>query len=206
MAGGTVRAAREALRVGTAINIGGGFHHAHADHGSGFCLVADVAVAIRILLRDKAISRAAIVDCDVHQGDGNAAIFANDEAVYTLSFHQEDLFPFEKQNSDRDVPFASGITDDEYLELMRKHVPAIFDKHKPDIVVYIGGSDAHTDDQLGGALLTTEGIVARDEFVWSEARTRNIPFVMVLAGGYFPDCPYVHAESIGNICRLAGNA
>jgi histone deacetylase 11 len=202
MAGGTLRAAREALRCGTAFNIGGGFHHAHADHGSGFCLIADTAVAIRVLLRDGLISRAAIIDCDVHQGDGNAAIFAHDDNVYTLSFHQEDLFPFEKQVSNRDVPFAAGIRDGDYIALVHEHAPQALDDHKPDIVFYVGGSDVHRHDQLGGALLSTEGIIERDEFVWSEARRREIPFVMVLAGGYFPDCPNVHAESIGNICRL----
>lgn len=202
MAGGTVRAAREALVCGTAFNIGGGFHHARADRGSGFCFVADVAIAIRVLMREKLIQRALIVDCDVHQGDGNASIFADDPAVYTLSFHQDDIFPFDKAVSTRDVTFPAGTDDDAYMALLRDHVPGVLDAHRPDIVFFVAGSDVHEDDPLAAAELTSAGIVRRDAFVWREARKRGIPFVMVLAGGYFSRCPEVHAASIGNIIRL----
>jgi len=203
MAGGTVRAAREALQCGTAFNIGGGFHHAHADHGSGFCFVADVAIAVRLLIGETLIRRAAIVDCDVHQGDGNATIFAGDPSVFTLSFHQEDIFPFEKATSSRDVPFPAGTGDEAYMALLREHVPDVLDTHRPDILFYVAGSDVHADDPLAAAELTSAGIVQRDAYVWREARKRGIPFVMVLAGGYFPRCPEVHAASIGNIIRKA---
>lgn len=203
--GGTIVAARRALEDGTCVHLGGGWHHAFPDHGEGFCALNDHAIAVRRLLKDKAIKKAAIVDCDVHQGNGTAAIFAGDDKVFTFSIHQQDNYPMIKPPSDLDVGLEDGTTGSEYLELLERHVPPILDDFKPDLVVYVAGADTYAGDQLGGLSLTIDDHTKRDKYVIGEARHRNIPVVVVLAGGYaaqVEDTVMIHA----NTAKIASEA
>lgn len=183
-AGGTIAAAREAVeRRGFGIHVGGGFHHAFADHAEGFCYINDVAVAIRVLQKEGRIRRAAVVDCDLHQGNGTAHIFQNDPSVLTFSIHQENNYP-PKERSDIDIGLRDGATDEEYLEAMRKVIPSRLDDFAPDMVIYVAGADPYAGDMLGGLSLTKQGLARRDELVIDYCARRSIPIVSVLAGGY----------------------
>ncbi len=186
-AGGTTLAARLALRDGVGFNIGGGFHHAFPDHGEGFCAINDVAVAIRRMQKDGLVRRAMVVDCDVHQGNGTAAIFSADADVFTISIQQANNYPPEKPPSDIDINLEDETGDEEYLERLR-HVclPAVT-AFKPDMLVYVAGADPYYQDQLGGLSLTMEGLRARDHLVFSSALMRRTPVVVALAGGYAAD-------------------
>lgn len=181
-AGGTILASQLAREHGGAYNIGGGFHHAFPAHGEGFCAIHDVAVAIRKMGR-----RAMVVDVDVHQGNGTAAIFANDPEVFTLSIHQYNNYPFDKPPSDCDLDLRDGMQDEEYLATLHHPLLEALDTHKPEILYYIAGADPYRNDQLGGLRLTIEGLRRRDELVLTEATNRGIPFVVTLAGGYAYD-------------------
>jgi acetoin utilization deacetylase AcuC-like enzyme len=183
-AGGTTLAARLALTDGVAFNAGGGFHHAFPGHGEGFCAIHDVAVAIRRLQRDGLIARAAVVDCDVHQGNGTAAIFAGDASVRTLSIHQFNNYPAEKPPSTIDIDLADGADDREYLERLREGCQALFDGFQPELVVYLAGADPYCQDQLGGLNLTLEGLRERDRLVLETALQRGAGVAVTLAGGY----------------------
>ena len=143
-------AARLAVRQGLAVHLGGGFHHAFADHGEGFCLVNDVAIAIRMLQRDGVAARALVVDLDVHHGNGTAAIFQGDDSVFTFSMHQQGIYPAWKPPSDLDVGLARGVGDDEYLGILEQRLPALLEQHRPDVVFYLAGADPYREDQLGG--------------------------------------------------------
>jgi len=181
-AGGTILASELAMEHWGAYNIGGGFHHAFPGHGEGFCAIHDVAVAIR-----KAGRRTLVVDVDVHQGNGTAAIFAKEEAVFTLSIHQFRNYPAIKQPSDVDIHLNDGVEDEEYLKTLQAAVIKAMDEHKPEILYYVAGADPYMHDQLGGLRLTIEGLKRRDELVLGEAVKRKIPFVVTLAGGYAMD-------------------
>ena len=183
-AGGSILAAQHALTERVAFNIGGGFHHAFPDHGEGFCMIHDVAVAIRRLQADGALQRVLVVDTDVHQGNGTAAIFAGDESVFTLSLHQENNYPDPKPPSDLDVNLADGVGDEQYLELLDKALAEAFRRFAPQMLFYIGGADPYRDDQLGGLLLTMQGLQERDALVFAEARLRGLPVAVAFAGGY----------------------
>jgi acetoin utilization deacetylase AcuC-like enzyme len=186
-AGGTTLAARLALADGVGFNIGGGFHHAFADHGEGFCAIHDVAVAIRRLQKDGLIRRAMVVDCDVHHGNGTAAIFAADASVFTFSIHQLDNYPAQKPPSDIDIDLADETGDQEYLERLRAAlVPAVAQFH-PDLLVYVSGADPYYQDQLGGLSVTLDGLKARDRLVFSCGLMQRVPVAVVLAGGYAVD-------------------
>ena len=183
-AGGTTLAARLALRDRIGFNVGGGFHHAYPGHGEGFCAIHDVAVAIRRLQKDKLIEKAMVVDCDVHHGNGTAAIFANDPTVFTLSIHQFNNYPELKPPSSLDIDLEDGVRDEEYLErLAEGYLPAI-EKFRPDLLMYVAGADPFHQDQLGGLMLTLDGLRLRDELVLRTAVERHIPAVVTLAGGY----------------------
>lgn len=182
--GGTMVAARLALRHGLAIHIGGGFHHAFPDHGEGFCVLNDVAVAIEKLKKEGLIDRVMVVDCDVHQGNGTAAIFADKSYAFTFSIHQMDLYPAVKGASDLDVGLWSGDGDEEYLKALRANFPKLYKIGQPDLVFYLAGADPFEKDQLGGLKLTKEGLKSRDKLIIGEARKLNIPVVVLLAGGY----------------------
>lgn len=197
--GGTILAGRAALTDGLCIHLGGGFHHAFADHGEGFCALNDLAVAIERLRRDGAIRRAMVVDCDLHQGNGTAAIFAGREDTFTFSIHQMDIYPAEKSTSTLDVGLWSGDGDDAYLSELRKHVPRLYRKFKPDIVFYVAGADPLAGDKLGGLEMTKEGVLARDALVLEGARRLDIPVAVVLAGGYSPDIEDIVAVHLDTI-------
>lgn len=197
--GGTILAGRAALTDGLCVHLGGGFHHAFADHGEGFCALNDLAVAIERLRRDGAIRRAMVVDCDLHQGNGTAAIFAGREDTFTFSIHQMDIYPAEKSTSTLDVGLWSGDGDDAYLSELRKHVPRLYRKFKPDIVFYVAGADPLAGDKLGGLEMTKEGVLARDALVLEGARRLDIPVAVVLAGGYSPDIEDIVAVHLDTI-------
>ena len=185
-AGGTLNAARWALSQGVGSNLAGGTHHAYPDRGEGFCVLNDVAIAVRALRRDHLIRRAAIVDCDVHQGNGTAAIFADDSSVFTFSMHGAKNYPLFKERSTLDVELADGTGDDEYMESLSTHLPHVF-AHEPDIVFYLGGADPYKEDKLGRLALTIEGLRARDELVLTECRRRGVAVATVMSGGYAAD-------------------
>lgn len=184
MCGGTLLAGRLALEHGCAAHLGGGFHHAFAGHGEGFCLLNDVAVASRVLIAESQIERVAIVDLDVHHGNGTAAIFADDQSVFTFSMHQESNYPAEKPPSDLDLGLDDHASDEVYLDLLSEHLPKVLKDHDPDLVFYLAGADPYKDDQLGGLGLTLKGLRCRDRFVYDSVRDRQIALAVVLAGGY----------------------
>jgi acetoin utilization deacetylase AcuC-like enzyme len=183
-AGGTTLAARCALRDGSAFNIGGGFHHAFPNHGEGFCAIHDVAVAIRKLQQEKLIERVLVVDVDVHHGNGTAAIFANDETVFTLSIHQFNNYPQFKPPSDIDVHLEDGVGDEEYLHRLDQAVEKALSRFDPQLLMYVAGADPYKEDQLGGLALTIDGLMERDRLVFGIARHGKIPVCVSLAGGY----------------------
>jgi acetoin utilization deacetylase AcuC-like enzyme len=224
-AGGSILAAQQALQDGVAINIGGGFHHAFPDHGEGFCMIHDVAVAIRRMQRDGKIRTAMTVDCDVHQGNGTAAIFAGTRTasellpsqgpaiagkrplmrgahagdVFTISLHQENNYPALKPPSSIDVDLPDGITDDDYLAWLDNALSSGLRHFAPDLISYIAGADPYCEDQLGGLSLTMEGLKRRDELVFQVAKTRNIPVMGTYAGGYahqVEDTVAIHCNTV----------
>jgi len=198
-AGGTIFAGQLALRDGFASNLSGGFHHAYASHGEGFCAINDVAVAIRRLQSDGLIKKAIVVDTDVHHGNGTAHIFRNDDSVFTLSIHQEHNYPAHKPPSNLDLPLDDGVEDHEYLSALLPAVEKSLDQFRPDILFYVGGADPFCEDQLGGLRLTKSGLKARDKGVFQLARARNIPVATTLAGGYarrVEDTIRIHANTI----------
>lgn len=197
--GGTTLAARRAVQEGLAVHLGGGFHHAFADHGEGFCLLNDSAVALRSLLAEGLIGRAAVVDADVHQGNGTADLFRDDPSVFTLSLHQERLYPARKPPSDLDVGLPNGIGDEEYLERLRDALPRALEDPEPELVLYLAGADPYRRDQLGGLGLGREGLRRRDRTVLRSLREREIPAAVLLAGGYavrLEDTVAIHADTV----------
>ncbi|MBI2209637.1 MAG: histone deacetylase [Deltaproteobacteria bacterium] len=181
--GGAIRASEEALREGCAVNLSGGFHHAFPDHAEGFCYINDMAVAVRRVQSQRKGIRIAVVDCDLHQGNGTAFIFKDDESVYTFSIHQRDLYPL-KQDSSWDIHLKNGVGDEEYLAHLEKAIPAIMEKFKPDFVLYQAGADPYEGDQLGDLKLTIEGLKERDALVFGECKKRGVPVAALLGGGY----------------------
>jgi acetoin utilization deacetylase AcuC-like enzyme len=198
-AGGSILAARNALTDGFGVNIGGGFHHAYADHGEGFCMINDVAIAIRRIQADGEILRAMVVDTDVHHGNGTAAIFSHDSDVFTISIHQENNYPMAKPPSDIDMHLPDRTGDADYLAILEKHlVHALHDFH-PELLFYVGGADPYREDKLGGLALTIEGLAKRDLLVFEHARRRAVPVAIALAGGYarrVEDTVTIHVNTI----------
>ncbi len=192
-AAGSLMAARYAFKTGIACNAAGGSHHAAYGHGAGYCVFNDVAVAIRGLQAEHAAQRFLIVDCDVHQGDGTAAIFKGDAAVVTLSLHAEKNFPFRKVAGDLDIALADGTGDDAYLSVLHRGLSQAGAAGPFDLIFYNAGVDVHADDRLGRLALSDDGIRARDAAVFRWAQARREPIVGVLGGGYGPD-PVVIAE------------
>ncbi|HEY0748176.1 MAG TPA: histone deacetylase [Steroidobacteraceae bacterium] len=181
---GTLLAARTALQEGLAANLAGGTHHAFADHGEGFCVINDVAIAVAQLRAEGAIYRAAIIDLDVHQGNGTAALFENEAQVFTFSMHGERNYPLAKMRSNLDVPLRDGVRDAEYLDELERHLPVVLDRSAPDIAFYLAGVDVAAGDRYGKLALTEDGIQGRDRYVIEQVRSRGVPLVIVLAGGY----------------------
>src|SRR5437764_7141512 len=195
-ASGTINAARSALEEGVGANLAGGTHHAFPDHGEGFCVLNDVGIAVRVLRRDRLIRRAAVVDLDVHQGNGTASIFAGDREVFTLSMHGAKNYPLFKIPSTLDVELADGTSDGEYLETLARNLPLVF-AHRPEIVFYLGGADPFAGDRLGRLALTAGGLRERDETVLGECKARGVPVATVMSGGY--------AEDIGDTVEIHCN-
>jgi acetoin utilization deacetylase AcuC-like enzyme len=198
-AGGSILAGQRALADHWSANIGGGFHHAYADHGEGFCVIHDVAVAIRRLQFDQAIQTAMVVDTDVHQGNGTASIFGGDGDVFTLSIHQEHNYPYPKPPSTVDVDLPDGIGDDDYLAILERNLREAFHDFSPQILFYIAGADPYLEDQLGGLALTMEGLKLRDALVFDYARRHKVPVAITLAGGYarqVEDTVRIHVNTI----------
>ncbi len=198
-AGGTVLAARLALRDGLGFHVGGGFHHAFRDHGEGFCAINDVAVAIRRLQRDGRIERAMVVDCDVHQGNGTASLFAGDSQVLTLSIHQYNNYPAEKPPSTIDINLPDQTGDEEYLEQLKRHYVPALAAHRPHLMVYLAGADPYYQDQVGGLALTMAGLRQRDLFVIGTALRSGVPVAVTLAGGYafeLEDTVTIHVNTV----------
>ncbi|MFQ5772799.1 MAG: histone deacetylase [bacterium] len=182
-AGGTIQACREALKSGWAIHLSGGFHHAFADKAEGFCYINDLAVATKVLLHEGWVKKVAIIDCDLHQGNGTAVIFQGDDRVFTFSIHQQDLYPI-KEKSDLDIHLPIGVTDEEYLNHLQGAIPKIFHEFQPEFVLYQAGADPYKHDQLGSLDLSIEGLQKRDEYIFTECHRRSIPVAVTLGGGY----------------------
>ena len=198
-AGGSIEAGKRALTDGCAFNIGGGFHHAYPDHGEGFCVIHDVAVAIRRLQFEHTIETAMVVDTDVHQGNGTAAIFGGDGTVFTLSIHQENNYPYPKPPSNIDVDLPDGVGDEDYLAMLEKNLMRAFEEFRPELIFYVAGADPYREDQLGGLALTTEGLRQRDAMVFEHARRHSVPVAVTLAGGYarkVADTVQIHVNTV----------
>ena len=183
-AGGTLQAARAALECGLAGNLAGGAHHAFADHGEGFCVINDVAIAISRLRAGGLIERAAVIDLDVHQGNGTAEIFETVDSVFTFSVHGERNYPVVKMRSNLDIALPDGTSDCEYLDVLQRHLPRVLEQSRAEIGFYLAGVDVAAGDRYGKLALTEEGIRLRDRLVIESVRDRGIPLVIVLAGGY----------------------
>lgn len=183
-AGGSILAARLAIRDGVGFNIGGGFHHAFPNHGEGFCAIHDVAVAIRRMQAESLVERAMVVDTDVHHGNGTAAIFSGDPSVFTLSIHQFNNYPSEKPPSTIDIHLPDGTGDREYLKRLEEACRRSIREFRPRLIMYVAGADPYREDQLGGLSLTLEGLKERDRLVFDLAREYEAPVAIVLAGGY----------------------
>jgi acetoin utilization deacetylase AcuC-like enzyme len=184
---GTCAAARFALDEGIGANLAGGTHHAFPDHGEGFCVLNDVAVAVSVLRRDRLARRFAVVDLDVHQGNGTASIFEGDAEVFTFSMHGAKNYPLFKTRSSLDVELADGTGDDEYLARLAEALPRVLAAAQPDLVVYLAGSDPHERDRLGRLKLTFEGLKRRDVMVLESCRDVGIPVCLTISGGYGRD-------------------
>jgi len=182
--GGTVLAARLALRCGIGINLAGGYHHAKPDAGEGFCIYNDIAIAIRAMQDGGLIRRALVVDLDVHQGNGTAVCFAGDDSVFTFSMHEGDIYPVPKATSDLDIELPAGTADAEYLRVLKAALPKVFARARPDVVVLQAGCDTLAGDPLARLAMTPAGIVRRDAMVIDECVRRRAPVVMTLGGGY----------------------
>ena len=203
--GATIAAAQAALDDGVAANLAGGTHHAFADRGEGFCVFNDVAVAARVLQRDQLARRIAIVDLDVHQGNGTAAIFNGDTSVFTFSMHGDKNFPFKKESSDLDVPLADGTGDDEYLSMLQRHLPEVLNRHQPDFVFYLAGADPFEGDRLGRLKMTIEGLRRRDEIVMDACTKARLPAAISMSGGYANDVDAIvtiHTNTIRTACSI----
>ncbi len=207
MTGGTIAAGRLAVSGsgGAAVaHIGGGLHHAFPNHGEGFCVFHDVAVAIHVLFRDGLASKAAVVDLDVHHGNGTSFIFERDPRVFTFSMHQQHNYPMHKPRSSLDIGLPDGTGDRAYLEQLEAGLPKVFDA-QPDVVFYLAGADPFEQDQLGGLSLTKRGLLARDRMVVDGCRARRVPAVVLLAGGYarrLDDTVDIHCATISAAAGL----
>ena len=205
-AGATLAACRTALAEGCAANLAGGTHHAHRDFGSGFCVFNDAAIAALRMRAEARVRRVAIIDCDVHQGDGTAAILADQPDVFTFSIHGAKNFPFRKAQSDLDIELPDGTADEAYLDALRRGLDTVFDRIAPDLVIYLAGADPYRDDRLGRLALSIDGLAARDALVLGECATRQVPVAVAMAGGYarqIDDTVAIHVSTVLAASRTA---
>ena len=197
--GATLAAAREAVVRGWGANLAGGTHHAFRDRGEGFCVFNDAAIAARALQAEAGLQRIAIVDCDVHQGNGTASIFADDPTVFTFSIHGARNFPFAKEASDLDIELADGTGDDEYLWHLERGLDETLERSRPQLVFYLAGADPYEGDRLGRLALTKDGLRRRDAWVLGALHARRIPVAIAMAGGYahdIADSVEIHANTL----------
>jgi acetoin utilization deacetylase AcuC-like enzyme len=186
IARGTIDGARYAMQDGISFNVAGGTHHAGRNWGEGFCLLNDQAIASNYLLRNGLASRILIIDLDVHQGNGTAQIFLNEERVFTFSMHGDKNFPFRKEQSDLDIPLNDGTGDEEYLDLLKRHLPPVLESFQPDFVFYLSGVDVLDSDKLGKLRLSKPGCEARDRLVFELCKVHHLPVQVSMGGGYSP--------------------
>jgi acetoin utilization deacetylase AcuC-like enzyme len=197
--GATIAACRAAIEEGVSVNLAGGTHHAHADYGQGFCVFNDAAVAARLMQAERRVSRVAIIDLDVHQGDGTASILARDESVFTLSMHGERNYPFTKANSDLDIALPDETGDQEYMAQLDGALNKMFERFSPQLLIFLAGADPYEGDRLGRLSLSMEGMAARDAAVMQAAKQYQLPVAIAMAGGYghtIEDTVAVHTQTI----------
>lgn len=200
-AGGTIAAVRSSLERGVGVNVAGGFHHAFPDHGEGFCVLNDVAMGVARALSDGLVERAAVIDCDVHQGNGTAAIFGGDDRVFTFSIHQEFNYPFEKPPSDLDIGLPNETDGRTYLRLLGDALARVLDGFRPELALYVAGADPFRKDLLGGLALDLQDVAERDRMVMEACASEGVPFAVALAGGYAADTADTVAIQSGTIAR-----
>ena len=203
--GGTIDAARAALQDGVSANLAGGTHHAFRDHGEGYCIFNDVAVAATTMLETGRVRQVAVIDLDVHQGNGTAAIFEHDPRVFTCSLHGAANFPFHKERSDLDVPLPDGTGDDDYMPHLAAALDAVL-ATGPDLVFYVAGADPYEGDRLGRMRLTEAGLRQRDAIVFGRCRAERVPVAVTMAGGYAPDVDAIARIHAGTIEEAAHSA
>jgi acetoin utilization deacetylase AcuC-like enzyme len=206
--GGTIAACRSALIDGAAINLSGGTHHAFPDHGGGYCVLNDVAIAARTMQIEMLAHNILILDCDVHQGNGTAWIFSNDPTVFTFSIHSARNYPFHKERSDLDIPLEDGIQDEPYLDALRAGIQIILNRFHPELVIYLAGADPYFDDKLGRLSLTKPGLEERDRLVYETCLRMGLPIATVMAGGYarkVEDTVGIHLQTIRTAVGVMGN-
>ncbi len=206
--GATIEACRLAFDDGIAVNLAGGTHHAYRDHGAGFCVFNDSAVAARVIQEEGKAQRVVIVDCDVHQGDGTASIFAEDPTVFTFSIHGALNYPLQKQSSDLDVELEDGAQDDAYLEALERGVKLAIERAKADLAIYLAGADPFIYDQLGRLRVTKLGLAARDRLVLGVCRAAGLPIAVTMAGGYAEDVNDtvdIHYQTVVEAVSVAGD-
>lgn len=204
--GATIEACRAALRSGVAVNFAGGTHHAHAGHGAGFCVFNDAAIAARLMQAEHRLQSVAIIDLDVHQGNGTASILATDDSIFTLSIHGAGNYPFRKEEGDLDVGLPDGTGDAAYLTALRDALGAMFARFSPQLILFLAGADPHEGDRLGRLKLTFSGLVARDRMVLDAAYRKRIPVAIAMAGGYgndIQDTVTVHLQTIAIAAEYA---
>jgi acetoin utilization deacetylase AcuC-like enzyme len=204
--GATIAACKAALSEGVAVNLAGGTHHAHADRGEGFCVFNDGAVAARLMQAERKVHQVAIIDLDVHQGNGTASILARDESVFTLSLHGQHNYPFKKEVSDLDFGLADGTQDAAYLSTLNIALETLFDRCSPQLIIYLAGADAHEGDRLGRLKLTTAGLAERDAMVFERAASRSIAVAVTMGGGYgneIADSVAIHLQTVKIAARYA---
>jgi acetoin utilization deacetylase AcuC-like enzyme len=204
--GATIAACRAAIEDGAAVNLAGGTHHAYADHGEGFCVFNDAAVASRLMQAERLVKQVAIVDLDVHQGNGTASILGHDESVFTLSLHGARNYPFSKESSDLDVALPDDTGDDVYLTALQSALREMFARFSPELIIYLAGADAHEGDRLGRLKLSLAGLAARDRMVMEQASQQRIPVAVTMAGGYgknIHDTVDIHLQTIAIAAQYA---
>jgi acetoin utilization deacetylase AcuC-like enzyme len=198
-AGATVEACRAAVAEGIAVNLGGGTHHAFSDHGQGYCWLNDSVIASRAMQSERLAGNILIIDCDVHQGNGTAAIVKNDSTIFTLSVHGQNNFPYHKETSDLDIALADGTDDAAYLDAIEKGLAACRQNFKADLAIYLAGADPYADDRFGRLAITKEGLAQRDHLVLRHLINAGLPTAVTMAGGYAPnvqDTVDIHFQSV----------
>lgn len=197
--GGTLDACRAALEDGLSANLAGGTHHAFADQGEGYCVFNDSVIAVRALQAEELVGRVVILDTDVHQGNGTAAILSKDTSIFTFSVHGDKNFPFRKEKSDLDIPLPDGADDGEFLDALEKGLEQAMESSEADLAIYLAGADPFEGDKLGRLSVSKEGLAQRDRMVFGTCRGRGIPVVATMAGGYAPEIEHtvdIHFQTV----------